>query len=55
MGIESAVRASEGTRGFGQALGDMNGATLSFTYKSAEPVPNVNSAIRKPQNPYEKE
>lgn len=44
-GIESAVRASEGTRGFGQALGDMNGVTLSFTYKSAEPVPNVDSSI----------
>lgn len=45
MGTSTAVRATEGTRGFGQAFGDMNGASLTFTYKSAEPVPSVVSTI----------
>jgi hypothetical protein len=45
MGTETAVRATEGSRGFGQAFGDMNGAMLTFTYKSAEPVPSVLSTI----------
>lgn len=45
MGLDTAVRASEGTRGFGQSFGDMNGGTLTFMYKSAEPVPVVASAI----------
>ena len=45
MGTETAVRATEGSRGFGQAYDDMNGAMLTFTYKSAEPVPNVDGTI----------
>lgn len=45
MGTDTAVRATEGSRGFGQAFGDMNGAMLTFTYKSAEPVPSVDSTI----------
>jgi hypothetical protein len=44
MGETTAVRVSEGTRGFGQALGDMNGASLTFTYKSANPVLSVAAA-----------
>jgi hypothetical protein len=43
MGETTAVRVTEGTRGFGQALGDMNGASLTFSYKSANPVLNVAS------------
>jgi hypothetical protein len=46
MGETTAVRVTEGTRGFGQALGDMNGASLTFTYKSSNPVLNVvNTAL----------
>ena len=41
MGETTAVRVTEGTRGFGQLLGDMNGASLTFSYKSANPVLNV--------------
>jgi hypothetical protein len=41
MGETTAVRVTEGTRGFGQALGDMNGASLTFSYKSANPVLSV--------------
>lgn len=35
LGVESAGRATEGTASLGVAQGDMNGATLSFTFKSA--------------------
>jgi len=45
MGLDTAVRASEGERGFGQAFGDMNGATITFTHKSAEPVKAVDATI----------
>jgi hypothetical protein len=45
MGQDTAVRAVEGERGFGQAYGDMNGVTLSFSYKSSEPIPSIDSAI----------
>lgn len=34
LGVESAGRATEGTASLGVAQGDMNGATLSFTWKS---------------------
>jgi hypothetical protein len=34
LGVESAGRATEGTASLGVAQGDMNGATLSFTFKS---------------------
>lgn len=44
MGAETAVRLSEGSRGFGQLYGDMNGATLTFSYKSADPIPNILAA-----------
>jgi hypothetical protein len=45
MGTETSVRATEGSRGFGQAFGDMNGAMLTFSYKSAEPVPMVSGSL----------
>lgn len=45
MGTDTAVRATEGSRGFGQAFGDMNGAQLTFSYKSADPVPSVAEAL----------
>ena len=45
MGTETAARISEGSRGFGQAFGDMNGATMTFSYKSASPVPNVSGSL----------
>jgi len=35
LGLESAGRATEGVLQAGQLLGDMNGATLTFTWKSA--------------------
>jgi len=38
LGDESAGRASEGESSLGTAFGDMNGSTLSFTFKSANPV-----------------
>lgn len=34
LGVESAGRASEGAASLGVAQGDMNGANLSFTWKS---------------------
>ena len=34
LGLETAGRATEGTASLGVALGDMNGANLSFTFKS---------------------
>lgn len=34
LGLESAGRATENTASLGVAQGDMNGATLSFTWKS---------------------
>ncbi|CAA6810480.1 MAG: Unknown protein [uncultured Sulfurovum sp.] len=34
LGVESAGRATEGTASLGVAQGDMNGATLTFTWKS---------------------
>ena len=34
LGVESAGRATEGTSSLGVAQGDMNGSTLSFTWKS---------------------
>lgn len=45
MGTETAVRATEGSRGFGQAFGDFNGAMLTFNYKSTEPVPLVSGSL----------
>jgi hypothetical protein len=35
LGVETAGRATEGTASLGVAMGDMNGATLSFTFRSA--------------------
>ena len=34
LGVESAGRISEGSADLGTAFGDMNGATLTFTFKS---------------------
>lgn len=35
LGVESAGRATSGTASLGVAMGDMNGATMEFTFKSA--------------------
>lgn len=45
VGTETAARASEGSRGFGQAFGDFNGAMVTFSYKSPEPVPMVSGSL----------
>lgn len=39
LGTESPGRATEGASSLGVAMGDMNGATLSFTFKSENPAP----------------
>lgn len=38
LGEDSPGRATEGTASLGVAFGDMNGATLSFTFKSEDPA-----------------
>jgi hypothetical protein len=39
LGTESPGRATEGVSSLGVAMGDMNGSTLSFTFKSENPAP----------------
>ena len=50
MGTQTAVRASEGERGFGQAFGDMNGANITFTHKSSEPTVAISGSLVNPSN-----
>jgi hypothetical protein len=38
LGVDSPGRATEGVASLGVAFGDMNGATLSFTFKSEDPA-----------------
>lgn len=45
LGVESAGRATEGTASLGVAQGDMNGATLSFTWKSANGAYLMDSTV----------
>jgi hypothetical protein len=45
LGVESAGRATEGTASLGVAQGDMNGATLSFTWKSQNGAYLMNSTV----------
>lgn len=45
LGVESAGRATEGTASLGVAQGDMNGATLSFTFKSQNGAYLLDSAV----------
>lgn len=45
LGVESAGRATEGVASLGIALGDMNGATLTIQWKSANGAYLLDSAI----------
>lgn len=45
LGVENAGRATEGTASLGVAQGDMNGATLSFTWKSANGAYLIDSTV----------
>ena len=45
LGVESAGRATEGTASLGIAQGDMNGATLSFTFKSQNGAYLIDSTV----------
>jgi hypothetical protein len=45
LGVESAGRATEGASSLGTAMGDMNGSTLSFTFKSIDPAYLCDGAI----------
>ena len=45
LGVESAGRATEGTASLGVAQGDLNGATLSFTFKSANGAYLIDSTV----------
>jgi len=45
LGLESAGRATEGVASLGLAQGDMNGATLSFTWKSQNGAYLIDGAI----------
>jgi hypothetical protein len=44
-GVETAGRATEGTASLGVAMADLNGATLSFTFKSQNGVYLINGAL----------
>lgn len=44
-GVDSAGRATEGTASLGVAMADMNGATLSFSFKSQNGVYLINGAL----------
>jgi hypothetical protein len=44
-GVETAGRATEGTASLGVAMADLNGATLSFTFKSQNGVYLVDGAL----------
>jgi hypothetical protein len=44
-GVESAGRATEGTASLGTAMADLNGATLSFTFKSQSGVYLINGSL----------
>jgi len=44
-GVESAGRATEGVASVGIAQGDMNGATLSFTWRSANGAYLMNGSL----------
>lgn len=45
LGVESAGRATEGVASLGVAQGDLNGATLSFTWKSPNGAYLMDSAV----------
>jgi hypothetical protein len=45
LGVESSGRATEGTASLGVAQGDMNGATLAFTWKSANGAYLMDSTV----------
>lgn len=45
LGVESAGRATEGSASLGVAQGDMNGANLSFTWKSANGAYLMDSTV----------
>lgn len=45
LGLEGAGRATEGTASLGVAQGDMNGATLSFTWKSQNGAYLMDAAV----------
>lgn len=45
LGVENAGRYSEGDASLGVAQGDMNGANLTFTWKSANGAYTMNSAL----------
>jgi hypothetical protein len=45
LGVESAGRATEGVASLGTAMGDMNGATMSFTFKSANGAYLINGSL----------
>lgn len=44
-GVETAGRATEGVASLGVAMADMNGATLSFTFKSQNGVYLMNGSL----------
>lgn len=45
LGVESAGRATEGVASLGVAMSDLNGATLSFTFKSQNGAYLINEAL----------
>jgi hypothetical protein len=45
LGVESAGRATEGVASLGVAQGDLNGATLSFTFSSANGAYLMDEAV----------
>jgi hypothetical protein len=45
VGVETAGRATEGSASLGVAMGDMNGATLSFTWRSQNGAYLINGAL----------
>jgi hypothetical protein len=45
LGVETAGRATEGTASLGVSMGDMNGATLSFTWRSANGAYLLDAAV----------
>jgi len=45
LGLESSGRATEGTASLGVAQGDMNGATMAFTWKSANGAYLMDAAV----------
>lgn len=45
LGLESAGRSTEGTIQAGQLMGDMNGASLTFSWKAGNPPYSLDSAV----------